>query len=181
MNIENLITKKNRLDRRYKLIVELERWFNKYTLASAMWSLIITSTAWCYLSDRTSLQPLKQTIIPKVEEVKAIELKRFCDDPISYIRCRGQQLGIDDYTITKIIHMIITCENKSLNPEAININTDKHKSMDVGIMQINMYWHRNEVKLVDMLDFKKNIDYGYKLFLDQGFTPWSCAHKLGYI
>ena len=77
--------------------------------------------------------------------------------------------------------MITTCENKKLDPEAYNINNDKYRSMDVGIMMINMYWHRHEVKLVDMLDPFKNIDYGYKLFLEQGFEPWACAHKLGYV
>jgi len=113
-----------------------------------------------------------------VKPVQAMD--RYCGDPKSYLRCKAQDLGIDDFTTSKIIRMIGECENKAWNPEAININNDSHKSMDVGIMMINMYWHRNEVKLSDMLDYKKNIDFGLKMFQDQNFEPWVCAHKLGF-
>jgi hypothetical protein len=165
MNIENLITKKNRLDRRYKLIVELERWFNKYTLASAMWSLIITSTAWCYLSDRTSLQPLKQTIIPKVEEVKAIELKRFCDDPISYIRCRGEDLEKTNQEIMTMIR--IAKAESTLNPNAKNKNSSAS-----GLFQIIAgTWYSNDC-VGDKWNYKDNTDCAWKIETLRGFQPW---------
>jgi hypothetical protein len=47
-------------------------------------------------------------------------------------------------------------------------------------MQVNLYWHP-DVTLTEMVDYKKNIDYGLKMFLKQGFEPWSCAHRLGYV
>jgi hypothetical protein len=131
-------------------------------------------------SKRTTSEALKQTITNPVGEVMADEDNRYCGDPQAYLRCKAQDLGIDDYTTSKIINMISTCENGKWNPEAININTDKHRSMDVGIMMVNLYWHP-DVTLTEMIDYKKNIDYGLQMFLDQGFEPWTCAHKLGYI
>lgn len=115
-----------------------------------------------------------------VGEIKAQEDNRYCGDPQAYLRCKAQDLGIDDYTTSKIINMISTCENGKWKPDAYNINTDAHKSMDVGIMMVNLYWHP-DVTLTEMVDYKKNIDYGLKMFLDQGFEPWSCAHRLGYV
>ena len=102
-------------------------------------------------------------------------------DPLRYLRYRGEELGLDQYEITRFITLFTRCENSGLNPEAININNDKHRSMDVGIAQINMYWHRDRVKLIDMLDPVKNIDFAYKLYQEQGLTPWTCARVLGYI
>ena len=175
------LTNKGLTDRRFSQLDDFNFWQNHgLTICAVLLGIataILLSTLYPH---RTSPKPPESKIELKVEEVKAAETP--CDyDPLTYLRCRGKQLGVDDYTISKIIRMITTCENSKLNPEAINVNTDKHRSLDVGIMQINMYWHRNEVKLVDMLDFKKNIDFGYKIFLEQGFEPWSCAHKLGFV
>lgn len=144
--------------------------------------LIIMSLIWCAVygnTKKTSPEALKQTVSNPVVKVEAKEDKRYCGDPQAYLRCKAQDLGIDDFTTSKIIRMIGECENRAWNPEAINVNNDSHKSIDVGIMMINMYWHRNEVKLSDMLDYKKNIDFGLKMFQDQGFTPWVCAKKMG--
>jgi hypothetical protein len=171
MNIENLITKKNRLDRRYKLIVELERWFNKYTLASAMWSLIITSTAWCYLSDRTSLQPLKPTIMPKVEVVEAKAPDKFCDDPISYIRCLGEKLGKTNQEITTMIR-IAKCES-GYREDATNFNNNK--TLDRGIFQLNSI--HKDISHKDAFDYKKNIEYAWNMETNQGFNPWNSSIK----
>jgi len=145
--------------------------------------LIIMAVVYCAVfgnTKRTSPEAVKSIINTPVVKIEAKEDKRYCGDPQAYLRCKAQDLGIDDYTTSKIINMIGTCENGKWNPEAINVNTDKHKSLDVGIMQVNLYWHP-DVTLTEMIDYKKNIDYGLKMFLDQGFEPWSCAHKLNYV
>ena len=145
--------------------------------------LIILSLIWCAVygnTKETSPSDVKSMIDTPVVKVIAQEDKRYCGDPQAYLRCKAQDLGIDDYTTSKIINMISTCENGKWKPDAININNDKVKSMDVGIMMINLYWHP-DVTLADMIDYKKNIDYGLNMFLKQGFEPWSCAHKLGYV
>ena len=170
---------KNFLDQRYRSTKDFQRWFNKYTLAALVDGAIIGLLFGCALfyPYKTSPEAVKPTI-----EVKAVENtpKRYCDDPQAYLRCKAQDMGIDDYTTSKIINMISTCENGKWKPDAINVNNDKVKSMDVGIMMINLYWHP-DVTLADMIDYKKNIDYGLNMFLKQGFEPWSCAHKLGYV
>ena len=123
------------------------------------------------LDPKGSPKSLGQTIIPKVEEAKAFETP--CDyDPITYLRCRGKQLGISDYKITQLIQ-VAKCES-GLNPDALNKNTNG--SFDVGVFQINTV-HKQK----NMTDFVKNIDYGYKLYQEQGLRPWVCARKLGLV
>lgn len=131
-------------------------------------------------SEITSPNDLESMISGNVVKVEAKEDNRYCGDPQAYLRCKAQDLGIDDYTTSKIINMIGTCENGTWDPERINQNTDRTRSLDVGIMQINLYWHP-DVTLSEMIDYKKNIDYGLNMFLKQGFDPWTCGHKLGYV
>lgn len=164
------------IDKRTKKWKTIQRWFNKGTLASVWLGLLIGTvfTVWLHgkLHPQTSPQPPKQTI-----EVKAEEYTReyYESDPLRYIRFRGQELGYDDYTISDFIK-IARCESGfNLDPNAININNDKHKSMDVGIFQINTYWHRDRVTVKEMLDPVKNIDFAYQLLSEQGFNPWNSS------
>ena len=69
MKIENLITKKKRLDRRTIISKQLKN----YT-ATAMLAFLLTSTAWGYYYN-TSPKPVKQTIVPEVVKVEAVEKK----------------------------------------------------------------------------------------------------------
>lgn len=164
----------------------LKMWYEKwkYHIASLVLGAIIGCLIGLFLADN----PYKQVKLDSLNDVgrnidvKAVEVtpQRYCGDPQAYLRCKAQDLGISDTTTSKIINMISTCENGKWKPDAYNINTDAHRTMDVGIMMVNLYWHP-DVTLSDMVDYKKNIDYGLKMFLDQGFEPWSCAHKLGYV
>lgn len=67
---------------------------------------------------------------------------------------------------------VLECENRGLNPNAINHN--RNGSIDEGIFQINSIH-----KQPNMQDYKANIDYAYKIFKRQGWSPWSCSHKVG--
>ncbi len=141
-------------------------WFFLFLAFLILWSSL--------LSPRKA--PLSPLGITKVEEVKAEQPSEeyYKETPLKYLRYRGQQLGIDEYTITKFIS-VMKCES-GLRADAINKNTNG--TFDLGIAQINDV-HGKKISRADRLDFIKNIDYAYKLFLDQGFGPWTCARKLG--
>ena len=165
-----ILTKKGTADRRYLT--------NRQQLRSVLIAKILLSFIFISAAIAIALQSIKQPrwVSPKatgrtneikVQEVKAIEIP--CDyDPITYLRCRGRQLGINDFTISKIIR-VAQCESH-LNPDALNKNTNG--TFDVGIFQINtVHGQKN------MTDFVKNIDYGFKLFQEQGFSPWLSSAK----
>lgn len=200
--LQNLITQKQRLDRRFKLTQDLHQWFNRYTRASALYGLIIGSLIGAFIADNprntsvTSPAPLKQTI--EVKEVSAVEKKTPCDnDPLTYIRCLGQQLGYDDYTISKFIRVakaesedstkrsktVIPYNGVSglgLDPYAKNPN-----STAKGIYQfIDGTWRSYCLKLGNVYDFKANIDCFYKVLevdgYPRGLSHWTASkHKWG--
>ena len=66
---------------------------------------------------------------------------------------------------------VLRCENKGLNPNAVNYNSNG--SIDEGIFQIN-----NIHRQANMQNWKLNVDYAYKLFSRQGWTPWACSHRV---
>jgi hypothetical protein len=70
---------------------------------------------------------------------------------------------------------ILTCENRAHNPKATNHN--RNGSIDRGVFQINSIHDRTHGQ--DMFDYKANIDYAYRIFARQGWSPWSCSHVLG--
>ena len=77
--------------------------------------------------------------------------------------------------------MLLECENKSLNPEAVNVN--KGGSIDYGLFQINSYWHgfnkfvNNERYLFDPAI---NIRIAWRIYEGNGysFKMWTCGEKL---
>ena len=70
---------------------------------------------------------------------------------------------------------ILSCENKGLNPLAIN-DANSNGSIDVGIFQINSI-HGFTVE--EMQDWKANVDFAHKLFERGGWYQWSCSYTLG--
>lgn len=75
---------------------------------------------------------------------------------------------------------LLSCENASLNPKAINTAGNKPKgSKDVGVFQINEYWQGVNSKF--LLDPEINTRIAYKIFEDNGnsFERWTCGRKLG--
>lgn len=175
MKIENLITKRSRLDRRLKLTHNVERWFNRYTRASALYGLIIGSLIGCYIADNpaghkiTAPKPLETKI--EVKEVKAQETP--CDyDAITYIRCRGQRLGYDDFTISKFVR--IARAESNFNPLAKN-----KSSTATGIYQfINGTFH-SYCKGKNVYDFKDNVNCFYKVLevdgYPKGLNHWNAS------
>ena len=112
-------------------------------------------------SKRTSPKPLEQTIEVKAVEVKAYEIP--CDyDAITYIRCRGQQLGYKDTDISVFVR--IARAESNFNPLAKN-----KSSTATGIYQfINGTFHRYCAGK-NVYNFVDNIDCFYKVLETDGY------------
>lgn len=70
-------------------------------------------------------------------------------------------------------------ENRSLNPDAVNVNSDSRQTRDVGIFQINEFWHRINAKW--LFNWKINIEIAHQLFVENGntFKLWSAGKCMG--
>lgn len=73
--------------------------------------------------------------------------------------------------------LILDCENKNLNPKATNHNKDG--SIDRGIFQINSVHLKGKARGKDLFDYKQNIEVAHRIYSEQGWSPWSCSHKVG--
>ena len=77
-----------------------------------------------------------------------------------------------------VVHQALNvawCESK-YKEEAENYN--KNNTWDFGVFQINDVHGLSED---DRKIARINIDYAKKLYMRQGWRPWVCARKLGYI
>ena len=171
--MKNKFEIKNFLDQRYRSNKDFQRWFNKYTLAALVDGIILGSLVGLFIADNPykevkldSPSGVKQTI-----EVKAVDNtpQRYCDSPIDYIRCSGEDLGKSNKEISVMIN-IAKCES-GYREDAINVNTNK--TIDRGIFQLNSI--HKDISNADAFTFKSNIDYAWKMFTRQGTTPWDSS------
>jgi len=145
--------------------------YNNFWMGVIVLEVLITLVVFGYLKGhKKTLPEALQTPI----EVKAVENTTTKDphdlEPLEYIRIRGQELGYDDYTISKFIR-VAKCES-SLNPEAKN-----KSSTAKGIYQIIIgTWDGNRCT-GERWDFVDNIDCGYKLLKTRGFQPWDASKQ----
>lgn len=70
---------------------------------------------------------------------------------------------------------ILSCENASLNPLAIN-DANSNGSTDVGIFQINSI---HGFTVAEMQDYRLNVDFAHKLMHRDTWSAWACSWKLG--
>ena len=75
----------------------------------------------------------------------------------------------DFYIALRIAH----CESR-LNQNAIHINKDGTK--DVGLFQINEYWHGDKG---DIYDLEGNIEVASEIYKSSGWNPWVCWQLFG--
>ena len=73
----------------------------------------------------------------------------------------------------RALKLLKECENKSLNPKAINYN--RNGSTDHGLFQINSIHGYSQFYLEDI---DNNIKVAYKIYQDRGWEAWSCAWVL---
>lgn len=105
-----------------------------------------------------------ETIEPETTEVVETVVLSEKEQIIQYIT---QVFGKDAPDAFNILY----CENRGLRPDAVNYN--RNGSIDEGIFQINSIH-----KQTDMTNWKKNIDFAYKLFKRGGWSQWSCSHRI---
>lgn len=114
-------------------------------------------------SKRTEPRPL----ISPIASVKEVEAQEPTPTPIL---SQKEQINKEIKDVfgeqAELAKHVAFCES-SLNPEATHKNNDG--TIDVGLFQINSIHNQ---KTEDMLNYKKNIEYAYKLFLNQGLQPW---------
>ena len=158
---------KLKLDQRYKTTKTINRWFNKYTAAAGMWGFLIGALLSMYFSleakNRTP-EALERKVIPQVVEVKADEKPEsyYKEEPLRYIRYRGQQLGYTDFQITTFVK-IAKCES-GYKPMAKNPS-----STATGIYQFIHGTFYHYCKGNNVYDFVDNIDCFYKVLETDGY------------
>lgn len=66
---------------------------------------------------------------------------------------------------------VLSCENESLNPRAVNKN--RNGSIDRGVFQINSVHGRGDKDF----SWKENIDFAHELYVSKGntFYDWTCG------
>lgn len=172
--IDNLLTKKQKLDRRLKFTRFVESWFNRKTLAALAWGFIIGALIGVYIADNpqkstvASPKPLGQTI--EVKEVKALETPH-CFDPITCIRDVGEELGVPNKDILTMIR--IARAESNFRADAKNPN-----STATGIFQIIIgTWDSNRCE-GERWDYQDNIRCAYKLYQRRGFQPWDASKHI---
>jgi hypothetical protein len=74
------------------------------------------------------------------------------------------------------IKMLRECENKTMNPEAINWNSNG--SSDFGLWQVNSIHGYTHEQLADPYF---NTDVAYKIYQRRGntFSAWTCSYVIG--
>ncbi len=75
--------------------------------------------------------------------------------------------------------LLLSCENKGLNPLAVNDNTTwGGVGQDIGIFQINTIWQGVSNKAF-LYDWKINVDIAHNIYeRDGSFKLWTCGRKL---
>jgi len=75
---------------------------------------------------------------------------------------------------------IMSAENGAGNPNAIGQNSDRHRSKDYGLFQINDYWQRDRFQDVnELLDPETNVRLAAEIWRDGGWGLWTTAKRLG--
>lgn len=78
----------------------------------------------------------------------------------------------------KMALAIAKTENGTWQCDRYNINPNG--TLDWGLFQINTV-HLKNIDLKSLLDCKANVEYAYKLFKDQGWTPWVAYQTKSYL
>ena len=118
-------------------------------------------------------EPLGQTIVAKVEANEPSE-DYYRQEPLRYIRWKGQQEGYDDFTISKFIRIARSESGFNLDPHAKN-----PKSTATGIYQFTHGTFHRYCKGKNVYDFVDNIDCFYKVLeidgYPEGLRHWNAS------
>ena len=78
-----------------------------------------------------------------------------------------------------IMIKVAYCESRfvHVNPETGEVMRGWMNPSDVGVMQINQYYHNDTAKAMnlDLLDFEDNLAYARNLYEREGTRPWNAS------
>jgi len=156
-----------KIDKRTKKYRTLHLWFNRYTRAAFVAGIIFGSLLGFSLKQqtRTSLEA------PQAMITQVVAVEPFCRDVISCIRDVGEELGVSNQGIMTMIR-IAKCES-GYRADAMGIN--KNSTADRGVFQLNSI-HKG-ISNADAFNYELNIRYAYKMFINQGTTPWNSSKR----
>ena len=103
------------------------------------------------------------------------------DDIVGYINYKFGDRASDALLVLQGNGPGSCAENRHLDPKAVNDNrTWGGLGRDRGIFQISDYYHPG-VSDVCAFDFKCNIDYAYRMFVNDhnSFSRWTCGKFYG--
>lgn len=74
----------------------------------------------------------------------------------------------------KLVKKISRCEDGG-NPYVVHHNSDAVLSTDHGPLQVNDYWHSEEVakRKIDLDEPVQSLRYGMEIMKREGTTPWN--------
>lgn len=78
-----------------------------------------------------------------------------------------------------IMTKVAWCESRHthINPSTGEVLRGIVNSSDVGVMQINLYYHEERAEMLglDLFDLNDNMAYARKLYEEQGTQPWNAS------
>jgi len=127
---------------------------------------------------RPLLNPLVRPINMEVVKVANAQEKDWETDLVGYFRYRGQQLGYNDYQITKL-HGIMDCENGLHTAKRVNYAYDGENGRytAAGFGMITKSTFDGNKCSGDRFDGTDNIDCVYKIYAKRGVQPWNASKK----
>lgn len=113
---------------------------------------------------------------------KQLEIKEVEVEVDKYIECETDKCQILAYLVEKFgdeaanaITIINKCENSTFEQDRTNHN--RNGTIDYGVMQINSI-HIPRCGDGIITSWKDNIDCGYQIFQDSGWSAWACSHVI---
>ena len=108
----------------------------------------------------------------------AVEKEMTLDKRITFL---AEKYGVKESSA----RAIIGCESE-WSPDAIGYNRRKDGSVwskDIGLMQINNYFHEEEAARMglDIYKTNDNLEYGFYLFSKRGAKPWAASKSCHHI
>lgn len=101
---------------------------------------------------------------------------------IPHIQSLGFLVELEKYDWDVRIMRAILLAESSGNPNAVN-KTDKHKTCNgsYGVLQIGCVHIGKHIEEKDLLDLEKNIEAGYKIWIEQGYGAWGAYKNKSYL
>ena len=82
----------------------------------------------------------------------------------------------DEETARKAMRIVGECENRDWNPDVVVL--EPNNTYSCGIFQINSVHIPARLSNDQCLDYQHNTDVAIQIYLEQGFSPWTCSRIL---